>query len=247
MVGKMILILDTQYRSELYFQPVYLPDGEVLGVELIVNFAGIDAPVRIPTELVTPVIKPEQQLILFSEQIELLENYQAFFNTQSLVVWVNITPIIIDAILIDVELITRLAQLPFIEFTINENFPELNRGNENARLMAMGKHFPLALANFGAGIATSKPIFDGLFKRVFFDKSFIHKQIKQRSFEPFMFAMFAQLSPFCQTLTINGIDDEAARQKVLSIAGFAMQGNLWPGIAPGLLEEWFRPDSPSMN
>ena len=243
----MILVLDAQYRSELYFQPVYLPDGEVLGVELIVNFVGVDAPVRIPTELVTQVIKPEQQLILFSEQIELLENHQTFFKTQPMVVWVNISAVIIDAILNDTELSTRLAQLPFIEFTINENFPELNCGNENARLMAMAQHYPLALANFGAGIATSKPIFDGVFKRVFFDKSFIHKQIKQHSFESFMFAMLAQFSPFCQTLTINGIDDEAARQKVLSISGFAMQGNLWPGIAPGLLEEWFRPDSASLN
>ncbi|MGB7799962.1 EAL domain-containing protein [Buttiauxella sp.] len=243
----MILVLDAQYRSDFYFQPVYLPDGEVLGVELIVNFVGVDAPVRIPTELVAPVIKSEQQLILFSEQIELLENYQTFFMAQSLVVWVNISAVIADAILINTELASRLAQLPFIEFTINENFPELNRGNENARLMAMSKHYPLALANFGAGIATSKPIFDGLFKRVFFDKTFIHKQIKQRSFEPFMLAMLAQLSPFCQTLTISGIDDEAARQKVLSFAAFAMQGNLWPVIAPAKLAEWFHPDLPSLN
>jgi len=243
----MILVLDAQYRSDFYFQPVYLPDGEVLGVELIVNFVGVDAPVRIPTELVTPLIKSEQQLILFSEQIELLENYQTFFMAQSLVVWVNISAVIADVILINAELASRLAQLPFIEFTINENFPELNRGKENARLMAMVKHYPLVLANFGAGIATSKPIFDGLFKRVFLDKTFIHKQIKQRSFEPFMLAMLAQLSPFCQTLTITGVDDEAARQKVLSFAAFAMQGNLWPGISPAKLAEWFNPDLPLLN
>lgn len=243
----MILLLDTQYRSEFYFQPVYLPDGDVLGVELIVNFVGVDAPVRIPTELVAPVIKSEQQLILFSEQIELLENYQTFFKSQSLVVWVNISAVIADAILIDTALSARLSQLPFIEFTLNENFHELNRGNENTRLMAMGKNYPLVLANFGAGIATSKPIFDGIFKRVFLDKAFIHKQITRRSFEPFMLAMLAQLSPFCQTLTITGIDDEVARQKVLSFSAFAMQGNLWPGIAPERLEEWFHLDAPSSN
>lgn len=243
----MILNLDTQYRSDFYFQPVYLPDGEVLGVELIVNFVGVDAPVRIPTELVAPVIKSEQQLILFNEQIELLENYQTFFKTQSITVWVNINAVIVDAILADTGLIARLAQLSFLEFAINENFPELNRGNENVRLKSISKHYPLALDNFGAGIATSKPIFDGLFKCVFMDKIFIHKQIKQRSFEPFMLAMLAQLSPFCQTLIITGVDDEAARQKVLSLAAFAMQGNLWPGIAPAKLEEWFHLNSPSLN
>jgi len=52
----MILVFDAQYRSDFSFNPVYLPGGELLGVELIVNFVGIDAPVRIPTEIVAPVI-----------------------------------------------------------------------------------------------------------------------------------------------------------------------------------------------
>ncbi|WP_151996128.1 EAL domain-containing protein [Buttiauxella massiliensis] len=235
----MILLLDAQYRSDFYFQPVYLPKGEVLGVELLVNFVGVDAPVRIPTELVTPVIKSEQQLILFHEQIELLENYQEFFKAQSMVVWVNISAVIVDEILANPALTSRLAQLPFIEFSINENFPELNCGNENTRLVTMCKHYSLVLANFGAGVATTKPIFDGLFKRVFMDKLFIHKQIKQRSFEPFMLAMLAQLTPFCQTLVITGIDDDSARKKVLSLTTFAMQGNCWPAIAPKALTDWF--------
>lgn len=239
----MILELETQYRSDFYFQPVYLPGDEVLGIELLVNFVGVDAPVRIPTELVTTVITPDQQLKLFKEQIELLENYQEFFKAERIVVWVNISVVIVDAILASTELLSQLVQLSFIEFSINENFPELNLGNENARLMAMIKHYPLALANFGAGIATTKPIFDGLFKRVFLDKVFIHKQIKQRSFEPFMMALLAQLSPFCQTLVINGIEDAAARQTVLKLSDFAMQGNYWPGIPSNALIDWLHPYS----
>lgn len=241
----MILILDTQYRSDFYFNPVYLPGGEVLGVELIANFVGLDAPVRIPTELVMQVITAEQQLILFKEKIELIENYQEFFKAQSIVVWVNISVVIVDEILASAELVSRLACLPFIEFSINENFHELNLGKENHRLVALSKNYPLALANFGAGIATTKSIFDGIFKRVFLDKAFIQKQIKQRSFEPFMLAMLAQLSPLCQTLVITGVDNEAARQKVLSLSSYGMQGNLWPGITPQALADWFHPDSSS--
>ena len=71
------------------------------------------------------------------------------------------------------------------------------------------------------------------------DKLFIHKQIKQRSFEPFMLAMLAQLTPFCQTLVITGIDEDAARKKVLSLTAFAMQGNCWPAISPEALTDWF--------
>jgi EAL domain-containing protein (putative c-di-GMP-specific phosphodiesterase class I) len=239
----MIMELEILYRSDFYFHPVYLPDGKVLGIELLVNFVGVDAPVRIPTELLNSTITPEQQLKLFKEQIELLENYQEFFKAKNIVVWVNISVVIVDEILASAELQSQLTHLPFIEFSINENFPELNLGNENARLMAMTQHYPLALANFGAGIATTKPIFDGLFKRVFLDKVFIHKQIKQRSFEPFMMALLAQLSPFCQTLVINGIDEDTARQKVLSLSDFAMQGNFWPVIPSNALIDWLHPYS----
>lgn len=235
----MILELDAQYRPEFYFHPVYLPHGGLLGVELIVNFVGVDAPVRIPTELVAPVIKSEQQLILFNKQIELLENYQAFFKARHLVVWVNISVVIVDTILASAEWRRRLAHLPFIEFAISENFPALNLGDKNRQLVTMSHHYPLALANFGAGIATAKPIFDGLFKRVFLDKLFIQKQIKQRSFAPFMLALLAQLSSSCQTLVITGIDDDIARQKVLALTTFAVQGNFSPAIAPEKLIAWF--------
>ncbi|TNV22152.1 EAL domain-containing protein [Buttiauxella sp. B2] len=243
----MILALDAQYRPDFYFNPVYLPDGEVLGFELIANFVGVDAPVRIPTELVMPVVTAEQQLILFKEKIELIENYQEFFKAQSIVAWLNISVVIAEEILANTELFSRLARLPFIEFAISEDFPELNMGKENARLVALSKRYPLALANFGAGIATTKSLCDGLFKRVFLDKTFIHKQIKQRSFEPFMLAMLAQLSPLCQSLVITGIDDEVAHQKVLSLSTYCMQGNLWPGITPQALEDWPNPDSSTLS
>lgn len=243
----MILALDAQYHSDFYFQPIHLADGEVPGFELIVNFVGVDAPVRIPTELVSAVIKSEQQLILFNEQIDLLENYQAFFKTQNKVVWVNISAAIVDAILASPELHARLARLSFIEFAVNENFPELNLGNQNTRLMALGKNYPLVLGNFGAGMATTKPIFDGLFKRVFLDKSFIHKQMKQRSFEPFLLALRAQLSPFCQTLVVTGIDNDVSRRQIEALTGYAMQGNLWPGVSAQTLKDGFSSEDSSLN
>ena len=52
-------------------------------------------------------------------------------------------------------------------------------------------------------------------------------------------AMLAQLTPFCQTLVITGIDEDAARKKVLSLTAFAMQGNCWPAISPEALTDWF--------
>ncbi|STF45680.1 putative diguanylate phosphodiesterase [Escherichia coli] len=47
---------------------------------------------------------------------------------------------------------------------------------------------------------------DGLFTRVMLDKSFIQQQITHRSFEPFIRAIQAQISPCCNCIIAGGID-----------------------------------------
>ncbi len=51
-----------------------------------------------------------------------------------------------------------------------------------------------------------KAVFDGLFTRVMLDKSFIQQQITHRSFEPFIRAIRAQISPCCNCIIAGGID-----------------------------------------
>ncbi|WP_338031942.1 EAL domain-containing protein [Cedecea colo] len=161
--------------------------------------------------------------------------------TQPFPAWVNINENIADAILSRQPLITRIRRLPFIALTINESFADLNLGSDNLRLREISKLFPLALEDFGAGIATTKPIIDGLFTSIMLDKGFIHKQIHESSFIPFMQAITDQLSPFCRALIIAGIDDEASRTKA-RLPGFnAMQGNLWPAVPPESLAELLLP------
>lgn len=227
----MIVSLDILYRSQFYLLPMRAPEGHLYGIELMTNFVGIDAPVRIPTELIFPHITAEQELSLFEEQLSFLETQQQCLNAAQLVSWLNISEIIVDAILSQPELITRISRLSFLSFTINETFADINRGRGNNRLRKLGQLFPLILANFGAGIATTKPIFDGLFSGVMLDKTFVQKQIHADSFAPFMQAILAQLSPFCRAMLIAGIDDEAARSKACSLGFTAMQGNLWPVVA----------------
>lgn len=227
----MIVSLDILYRSQFYFLPMRAPEGHLYGVELTTNFFGMDAPVRIPTELIVPHITAEQELSLFEEQLSFLETQQQRLNAAQLVSWLNISVIIVDAILSQPELITRISRLSFLSFTINETFADINLGRDNNRLRKLGQLFPLILANFGAGIATTKPIFDGLFSGVMLDKAFVQKQIHADSFVPFMQAILAQLSPFCHAMLIAGIDDEAARSKACSLGFTAMQGSLWPAVA----------------
>jgi EAL domain-containing protein (putative c-di-GMP-specific phosphodiesterase class I) len=228
----MIVSLDIVYRSYFYFLPVRTPEGALFGVELITNFVGAENPVRIPTELILPHINAEQELTLFCEKLSLLEEYQHFFIAHRLQVWVNINENIINSILAGQQLIVRISQLPFIELTINENFPDINLGADNFRLKEISRMFSLGLANFGAGMATTKSIFDGLFSSIMMEKAFIHNLIHMNSFTPFMLAIRDQISPFCRALLIAGIDDAISFEKAHGIGFSAMQGNIWPAVPP---------------
>lgn len=81
----------------------------------------------------------------------------------------------------------------------------------------MAIHFPLVLANFGAGAASLKAVYDGLFKRVILDKGFIQQRASELSFEPFMRAILWQITPHCQSVIVSGIDDHGLLQRVLSL------------------------------
>ncbi|WP_254850194.1 hypothetical protein, partial [Salmonella enterica] len=205
----MIASLDELYHSELFFLPVMDENARLVGLEIIATFAAEDGAVRMPTELVAPRLSVEEQYCLFVEKLALLETCQHFFIQHKLIAWLNLPPAISDLLLLDSELFSRAARFPFLELAINENYPGLNQGKNNETLANLAMHFPLMLANFGAGEASTKAIFDGLFKRVMLDKNFIQQRAEMISFEPFMHAIVAQISSSCESLMIAGIDNEA--------------------------------------
>lgn len=231
----MIISLDKDYQSTLLFQPIRKVNGALLGVEVIANFASREGDIRIPTDLVIPRISEDKQLILFYEKLALLEQFRVHFINHGLCAWININAVHVAAILSNEKLATRLAQLPFLEFTLSENYPGLNDGKDNLSLLTFSRRYALVLANFGAGVATTRSIFDRLFKRIIMDKFFIHKRISEPSFEPFMKAIVDQVAPFCHTMIVAGIDTESARQKAINVRFHAMQGNLWPVMEPEAL------------
>lgn len=232
----MIISLEKDYQSALLFQPVRRVNGALLGIEVVANFSSREGNIRIPTELVIPRMSEDEQLILFYEKLALLEQHRPQFINHGICAWININAIHVTAILENVKLAARLEQLPFLEFTISENFPGLNDGKENLPLLTFSRRYPLILANFGAGVATTRSIFDRLFRRIVMDKFFIHKRIGERSFEPFMKAIVDQVSPFCHTMIVAGIDNESARQKAVNLRFHAMQGALWPVMEPEALQ-----------
>lgn len=226
----MIVMLDIAYQTEFLLVPARHDSGALKGLEINVNFVGVNNQVRIPTELVRPLLTPAQELMLFQEQLALLETCKLFFIQQQLLAWINISPVIVEYLLTEDEGVSICERHPWLEFTIYENYPDLNKGNLNTSLMNFALRFPLVLGNFGAGDASTKAIFDGMFKRVALDKNFIQHQLTENTFDPFLRAIFIQISPYCQSLMVAGVDDDIALQR-LSVYGFsAMQGSLWPAV-----------------
>lgn len=49
-------------------------------------------------------------------------------------------------------------------------------------------------------------------------------------FEPFMRAILAQITPYCQGVIAAGVDDEDILRRMLPFNFCAMQGNLWSAV-----------------
>ncbi|HAZ7302229.1 TPA: EAL domain-containing protein [Escherichia coli] len=205
----MKIFLENLYHSDCYFLPIRDNQQDLVGVELITHFSSEDGTVRIPTSRVIAQLTEEQHWQLFSEQLELLKSCQHFFIQ---------------------HFAGELLKYPFIELLINENYPHFNEGKDNRDLLSLSQMYPLVLGNLGAGNSTMKAVFDGLFTRVMLDKSFIQQQITHRSFEPFIRAIQAQISPCCNCIIAGGIDTPEILAQIIPFDFHALQGCLWPAV-----------------
>lgn len=231
----MIVALENAYRSEFLFLPTRNGEGKLIGLEIITNFTGVENALRTPTSLVMPRLTTAEMLTLFREQLALLETCQHFFIQQQLLAWININETIADALLSDKSLMAIAERISFLEFSVNENFTDLDHLTENHQLVRLINHKNLTLANFGAGDASTKAVFAGLFTRVMLDKNFIQMQSRSRAFSPFMRAIIAQIKPYCVSILAAGVDDEALRDRLRGYDLAGMQGALWPAVAVSAL------------
>ncbi|MBB1201131.1 EAL domain-containing protein [Enterobacteriaceae bacterium 89] len=231
----MIVSLDKAYRTELLFLPARNGGGKLVGLEIVANFLGADDGVRTPTSLVVSRLSAEQEIAVFEEKLKLLETCQIFFIQQQLIAWINITPAITEALLSRNSLREWAARFSFLELTINENYPDLAKTDETHLLVHLASHFPLVLANFGAGDTSTQPVFSGLFTRVALDKNFIQQQAPLLSFEPFLRAIVAQVEPCCESIMAAGVDSPLLLKRLESFGFSAFQGAQWPAVEAALL------------
>lgn len=228
----MIISLDKTWRSELLFNPARNAEGELQGLEIVVNFVGVNREAQASAEQILPHLTPQQSEMLFIEQLHLLSVCQHFFIQHQIAAWINITPAVVERLLRDDDLAASVNRYPFIELMVNENYLNLNIESENSSLSQLSSRYPLVLANFGAGAASTRAVFDGLFTRVRLDKHFVSQRLKSPSFQPFMQAIITQVEPYCRSIMIAGIDNEQTLKRVMPFAFSAMQGSLWPSVLP---------------
>lgn len=213
-----------------YFKPAWRPDNRLMGMEVITSLAPCDSPERLSQTGLVAHLDSRQQIALFNEKIELLEQAKVLIESLQITIWLTINDIILTEMMQRTEWVTRLQHLSFLTLMIDEDFPGLAYGRKNLRLIWLKDKFPLALANFGAGNSSNRPVFDGLFRHIFLDQGFIHNHSQRLSFTPFANAIIRQITPCCDALMISGIDDMALYQEVQGLDFTAMRGNLWPAI-----------------
>ncbi|MFS2223670.1 EAL domain-containing protein [Pantoea sp. B65] len=222
--------LAADYDISAAFYPIYTLTGQLTAVELLSWFSHETANVAIPVEMMMAQLTFEQRISLLQSQISLVEKHYDFFSHHGLHVAINIDEMIAQAILDSEFLLHKMGLLDCLELEINETFVDLSAGIDNPLLAALHDRFYLSLHNFGAGKATPKAVYDNLFYRVKLDKAFIQHNIRRLSFPPFINAVLNNITPHCQQIIVQGVDDKQMLDKISQFPFDGIQSALFPPV-----------------
>lgn len=177
-----------------------------------------------------PQLEVSQRTALLQDQLSLLENNNDFFSAHNIKATVIADSFLVELILNNDLLTHRIRQLPWFELQLSEDYPGLDQGKNNAELIALKAISALCLGNFGAGKAAANALYDDLFRRVKLDKTFLRTVAKRGSFSSFIRAIFENISPHCECIVLQGIDDEKLLNKILPFNPGGIQGAIFPEV-----------------
>ncbi|MEI2264780.1 EAL domain-containing protein [Erwinia sp. CGal63] len=223
--------LEADYISHTAFNPIYGFGGQLIAVELLTHFSHSTANVAVPQELLLPQLDKEQRIVLLQNQINSIEKHADFFSQQKVKVTLKIDELLAQTILDSEFLSRKLDALGWLELEITESFADLKLGKDHPGLMALSERFDLCLANYGAGKAPSKAVYDNLFSRIKLDKGFIQHNINRNSFQPFINALLEHIKPHCQQVIVQGVDDITGLEKVSRYQFDGIQSALFSPVA----------------
>ncbi|PPE57651.1 EAL domain-containing protein [Pectobacterium brasiliense] len=122
---------------------------------------------------------------------------------------------------------------------INEFFPQLSQGKENAALLNLSQSVPLWLDNFGSGKATLKPLHDGLVRGVKLDRQFIGQLLSRPTNTLMMEPLLRTIKNSYSGISIiaKEINNVAILNKIGQLNVDAVQGQMWPAVHFEQLEQ----------
>ncbi|WP_027711731.1 EAL domain-containing protein [Dickeya chrysanthemi] len=229
--------LEVDYVSQYHFSPIYRLDSRLLALEMSGRFQS-EAGLSIPQDILLGVLSHRQKQTLLREQLVILKDKSAWFINHRVAVVLKIDHTLTEFLVDDTPLGREFRSLPFLQLEINENFPDISCGRDNALLMKLSQSFHLWLDNFGAGNVNMKPFYDGVISSVKMDAAFIGKLLTRPVSVSIINPMLHAMKKQCPSLNVvaKGVDTVAGFESALELDINAVQGQLWPSLSPESLE-----------
>ncbi|MBA5601246.1 EAL domain-containing protein [Pectobacterium aroidearum] len=224
--------LAVDYTSDYVFWPIFRLDGTLLAVEMISHFNGLSGKLSMPADILLMQLSPRQKQDLVHEQLLFIKEKSAWFVDNHIQLVLKVGREIADILINSDVLRAEIRRLDFVLLEINEFFPQLSQGKENAALLNLSQAFPLWLDNFGSGKTTLKPLHDGLVQGVKLDRQFIGQLLSRPANTLMMEPLLRTIKNSYSGISIvaKEIDTVAILNKMRLLHIDAVQGQMWPAV-----------------
>ncbi|KAA9001226.1 EAL domain-containing protein [Affinibrenneria salicis] len=222
--------LDVDYISSYVFWPIYRPDMRLLALEMMPRFNSGDGALSIHKEILVPQLSVEQKQTMLLEQLSFIKSNADWFIRNQIILVIKVDQDRVRRIIRDEALRTDINNAPFIQFEINENFPNLSLGKENKNLATLSRYFTLWLDNLGSGKSNLKALYDNLFGYVKIDQNLVREIFSIPSRAAMSDALLRQIKSDNCSVIAKGIDSDEYLARSQQLGVDALQGSLWPPV-----------------
>ncbi|WCG84612.1 EAL domain-containing protein [Pectobacterium sp. A5351] len=231
--------LAVDYTSDYVFWPIFRLDGTLLAVEMISHFNGLSGKLSMPADILLMQLNPRQKQDLIHEQLLFIKEKSAWFIDNHIQLVLKVGHEIAEILLNSDVLRDEIKRLDFVLLEINEFFPQLSQGKENAALLNLSRSVPLWLDNFGSAKTTLKPLHDGLVRGVKLDRQFIGQLLSRPANTLMMEPLLRTIKNSYSGIDIvaKEVDSMAILNKMRQLNIDAVQGQMWPAVHFERLEQ----------
>ncbi|RLM27061.1 diguanylate phosphodiesterase [Brenneria alni] len=228
----MLIRLEVDYINDYVFWPIYSLEGKLLAVEMVNRFNSLSGNLSMPADIFFNMLTLSQQHELIKENINFIKNKADWFTHNHILLVLKANDEIVNFLMKAETIRNDINRLSFVHLEINELFPHLSQGKENAYLLNLSQSFNLWLDNFGSGKANLKPLHDGLINTVKIDPNLMEHLLSQSANTLIMEPLLRIIKNYYPGVMIiaKGIDTADYLSKARHLSIDAVQGNLWPAV-----------------